>query len=131
MFLARTCRHKEAHKEGTEQKKGKMRINNGFLESMVKHVTVVVTGSTPAKEIVQQALIRFDMVVSLFDKTLFMQRLPFAVTWITYFTVLPLKGLHYLLCTQMGLKMFSIESRLDTSLISPHHVSLADVEASS
>ena len=52
-----------AHKESSEEVKGKMRINNGFLQSAIKHVTILVTGSTPAKEIVKLALIKFDMEV--------------------------------------------------------------------
>ena len=56
-----------AHKDSTDgvELKGKMRIKNRFLESAVKFVTIVVKGSTPTIEMVSQALVKFDMEVSL------------------------------------------------------------------
>lgn len=69
MLLVCICnlfRHKVAHKDNGKEVelKGKMRINNGFLPSIIKHVTIVVKGTTPAKDIVGQALVKFDMEVS-------------------------------------------------------------------
>ena len=54
--------HKSSEEEVVEVK-GKMRINNGHIPSVVGHVTLLVTGKTTAKEIVEQALIKFDLVV--------------------------------------------------------------------
>lgn len=60
------CRHKIAHKACEEEVKvsAKMRVNNGHLPSIIEHVTLLVTANTTAREIVQQALIKFDLVVS-------------------------------------------------------------------
>ena len=61
------------HKKGEEEEeeevvkeevKGKMRVNNGHLATIVDHVTLLVTSKTTAKEIVEQSLIKFDLVVS-------------------------------------------------------------------
>ena len=55
------------HKSSEEEVQGvvgRMRVNNGHLDSTIKQVTIPVSGKTMAKEIVRQALIQFDMLVS-------------------------------------------------------------------
>ena len=46
-----------------DAKKGILRVNNGQLESPIVQVSVTVTTSMTAAEIVENALIKFDLEV--------------------------------------------------------------------
>lgn len=60
-------RHKEAKKEEEEEEaKGKIHINNRYMDSDISRVVVLVTSKTTVKEIVEKAIAKFELEVGNF-----------------------------------------------------------------
>lgn len=54
-------RHKETKKKEEEEIKGKMHVNNRYIDSDISRVVVLVTSKTTVKEIVEKAIAKFEL----------------------------------------------------------------------